>query len=108
MANKTDLESNKHIGHLLQEAREKHWVMQYDIAKATGMTPNHISAIERGVSKASIDVLNGYCRRLNMTPNEILGYDYVRLIPELKELLDGMSEAEQRKVAEIANIVKNQ
>ena len=39
-----------------------------------GLTKNHISAVERGVSQASIKMLLGYCKKLNMTPNEILEF----------------------------------
>lgn len=44
------------------------------MVKPCGLTKNHISAVERGVSQASIKMLLGYCKKLNMTPNEILEF----------------------------------
>jgi len=41
----------------------------------TGLTKNHISALERGVSKPSVETLLGYCKRLDTTPNDILGFN---------------------------------
>ena len=55
MPNKSDIESNIRIGKLLQIARESRKMSQTALAKQIGMSTNHISAIERGASKASID-----------------------------------------------------
>ncbi|MCR4801396.1 MAG: helix-turn-helix domain-containing protein [Lachnospiraceae bacterium] len=57
MPNKSDIESNIRIGKLLQIARESRKMSQAALAKQIGMSTNHISAIERGASKASIDTL---------------------------------------------------
>lgn len=54
MANRIIDEENVKIGRLLQNARESHGVLQSELCEATGLTKNHISAVERGVSKASI------------------------------------------------------
>ena len=57
MPNKSDIESNIRIGKLLQIARESRKMSQAALAKQIGMSTNHISAIECGASKASIDTL---------------------------------------------------
>ena len=67
-------EDNIRIGRLLQTAREQHRVSQAALCDTTGLSKNHISAVERGVSKASVKMLLGYCEKLNVTPNDILGY----------------------------------
>ena len=85
MANRTIDEENVKIGRLLQDARESHGVLQSELCEATGLTKNHISAVERGVSKASIRMLLGYCEKIGITPNDILGYSELNLIPELQE-----------------------
>lgn len=74
MSNKTNPESNFKIGLLLQEARELKGVTQKDMSTFTGLSKNHISAIERGISKASVDLLLEYCKALDMDPNEVLKY----------------------------------
>lgn len=76
MSNKTNPGMNFDIGLLLQRARETKGVTQKEIAEHTGLSKNHISAIERGVSKASVELLLGYCEVLETEPNEILKFDH--------------------------------
>ena len=47
MANRIIDEDNVKIGRLLQDARESHGVLQSELCAATGLTKNHISAVER-------------------------------------------------------------
>ena len=103
--NKSNEQSNIQIGKLLQAAREQGKVSQQEIADTTDMSKNHISAIERGVSKASIELLLGYCKKLDVTPNEILGYSEGNIIPELRNLLNHASEADQRKIIDIFHLL---
>lgn len=49
-ANRTIDEENVKIGRLLQNARESHGVLQSELCETTGLTQNHISDVERGVS----------------------------------------------------------
>ena len=63
------------VGRMLQQARESRKVLQSELCDACGLTKNHISAVERGVSQASIKMLLGYCKKLDMSPNEILGFN---------------------------------
>lgn len=105
MANKTNEEENIRIGRLLQYAREYHKVMQADMVEATGLTKNHISAVERGVSKPSVSMLLGYCEKLGTTPNEILGYGDNGILPELRSALLQMDEAQQKKILDIIEII---
>lgn len=74
MGNKTNKDKNYEIGLLLQRAREEHGVTQREVAEYTGFSKNHISDVERGLSKASIELLLGYCEILNVDPNTILDY----------------------------------
>ena len=103
--NKTNEERNIQIGNLLKKARESRGVLQADIAQATGMSKNHISCVERGLCKASIDVLLGYCARLNMTPNKILDYEKPPIKPELLQMLMDMPPAEQQKLVDIIKVL---
>ena len=74
MGNKTNEDLNIKIGILLQRAREGKNITQKEIAEYTGYSKNHISAVERGVCKASIELLLGYCEIINVDPNTILDY----------------------------------
>ena len=105
MANKSNEEENKRIGRLLAYARETHKLLQADMTDCTGLSKNHISALERGISKPSVETLLGYCKRLETTPNEILGFNEADILPELKIELAKMDSKDQRKILEIVRIL---
>ena len=65
---------NEHIGKVCQEYRLKNNLTQNQVAELTGLEPRHISQIERGFSKGSIDTLLKLCNAYNITPDIIL-YD---------------------------------
>ena len=65
---------NKHIGNKFQEYRLKNNLTQNQVAEITGLEPRHISQIERGLSKGSIDTLLKLCNAYKITPDIIL-YD---------------------------------
>lgn len=85
MSNKTDKDANRQIGHMLRSAREAGGVTQKEMAYAIGISKNHISAIERGLYKASIYMLLGYCDKLGVSPDEILCYSGDSIFPELRD-----------------------
>ena len=64
----------KHIGNKFQEYRLKNNLTQNQVAELTGLEPRHISQIERGFSKGSIDTLLKLCNAYKITPDVIL-YD---------------------------------
>ena len=65
---------NKHIGQICQQYRTKNNLTQNQVAELTGLEPRHISQIERGMSKGSIDTLLKLCNAYQITPDIIL-YD---------------------------------
>lgn len=65
---------NVHIGKVCQEYRIKNNLTQNQVAELTGLEPRHISKIERGLSKGSIDTLIKLCNAYKITPDIIL-YD---------------------------------
>lgn len=65
---------NKHIGSICQQYRQKNNLTQNQVAELTGLEPRHISQIERGLSKGSIDTLLKLCNAYKITPYIIL-YD---------------------------------
>ena len=64
----------KHIGNKFQEYRLKNNLTQNQVAEITGLEPRHISQIERGLSKGSIDTLLKLRNAYKITPDIIL-YD---------------------------------
>ncbi len=65
---------SKHIGKMCQQYRLKNHLTQNQVAELTGLEPRHISQIERGLSKGSIDTLLKLCDAYHITPDIIL-YD---------------------------------
>ena len=82
MANKSNREANVLIGRLLQSARESCKVTQAEMGVAIDISKHHVSALECGDSKVSVEVLLGYCKKLDMTPNDILGFRELDILPE--------------------------
>ena len=63
---------NEHIGKICQQYRLKNNLTQNQVAELTGLEPRHISQIERGCSKGSIDTLLKLCNAYKITPDIIL------------------------------------
>lgn len=63
-----------HIGKIYQYYRLKNHLTQNQVAELTELEPRHISQIERGFSKGSIDTLIKFCNAYKITPDVIL-YD---------------------------------
>ena len=63
-----------HIGKVFQEYRQKNNMTQNQVSEITGLEPRHISQLERGITKGSIDTLIKLCNAYKITPDVIL-YD---------------------------------
>lgn len=59
------------LGKRIQEARLLRNITQDQIAEQCGVTPKHISAIERGTSPGSVILLLNICNILDITPNTL-------------------------------------
>lgn len=73
---------NEHIGKVCQQYRLKNNLTQNQVSELTGLEPRHISQIERGFSKGSIDTLIKLCNAYKITPDIIL---YDLLDDEIKD-----------------------
>ena len=102
----TRKENEKNLGQLLQQARESRHVLQSDLVDYTGLSKNHISAVERGLSQPSVHMLLGYCKKLGMTPNGILGFDF-NIDSTLQSALSDFSIEEQQRLAELIQLLRN-
>lgn len=104
MANKNNEETNIRIGKMLRKAREEKGLLQSDMCEATGLTKNHISAVERGISKPSVELLIGYCNQLHVTPNDILEYTSDDIPHELRTIIQTLDMQQQMR---LVNIIKS-
>ncbi len=67
-------DSNNHIGKVFQQYRLKNHLTQNQVAYLTGLEPRHISQIERGLSKGSIDTIIKLCNVYQIS-TDIVFYD---------------------------------
>lgn len=63
---------NVRVGANIQWLREERHYTQEELSEKLGVTPNHLSAIERGVSGISIELLEKLCQVLEVTADHIL------------------------------------
>ena len=68
------IDINKHMGEIYFKYRQKNNLTQNQVAELIGVEPRHISQIERGYSKGSIDTLIKLCNVYKITPDIVL-YD---------------------------------
>ena len=88
------------IGQNLKYFRELKGVTQYEMADYAGLSKNYISALERDKNNPSIQVIISYCSKLNITPNDILGFKN-NIMPELLSLLSSLNPEMQERYYKI-------
>ena len=70
--NKNVSYANIHIGKAFQNYRLMNNLTQNDVSNITGLELRHISQLERGQTKGSIDTLLKLCNAYKITPDVIL------------------------------------
>lgn len=84
-------EINQRIGANIQSAREQARYTQEQLSEQIGVTPNHLSAIERGAAGASFEVIERICLTLSVSADYLLfgkadtGSPVLRLAQQLTE-----------------------
>ena len=63
---------NVEVGLTIQEMREEAGYTQEKLSELIEITPNHLSAIERGASGVSLETLRKICRILGVSADDIL------------------------------------
>lgn len=63
---------NIEIGSNIQAAREQAGYTQEQLSEVLGLSPNHISAIERGVSAISLDAVRKICCLFGISADTII------------------------------------
>ena len=100
-------EINEHIGKVFQEYRQKNNLTQNQVAEMTGLEPRHISQIERGFSKGSIDTLLKLCNGYKITPDiilyDLLDTDVKNYISIYEEDFKKLSKREKEAILNLIN-----
>lgn len=98
---------NVEIGRRIQLSREQAGLTQEQLSEALGLTTQHLSTVERGVSGASVETLINLCGVLNVSSDWLLlGKRDVPTTQSVAARLAPLSEEQLRAVDRIvADIV---
>ena len=105
MSNRTNKDINERVGLQLREAREKAKITQKELAEYIKIGKNHIHQVETGKSKASVEILLGYCDRLGLTPNEILEFGMGDISSKLVPRISSMTLSDQEKLLQVLDLI---
>lgn len=73
----------REMGNRIKTRRKELKIKQAELAESLEISNNHMSSIENGRQKPSLDIFIGICRCLNVTPDYLLlGAMYAYNIPQ--------------------------
>ncbi len=89
----------------MQMYRKKYGITQTEMAKACRLSPNYVSALERGLYQPNAETLIAWAKKCGISIDELVGYKPGNKIdPELEQILAVMNEHQQKKLTEILKI----
>ena len=87
----------KEMGNRIQVRRKELRIKQAELAEALDISNNHMSSIENGKQKPSLDIFVGICKHLDVTPDYLLlGAMYPYYIPQ--DILDKLRLCSQSDI----------
>ncbi len=91
------------LGAHLREYRKKSGITQDKVAEILKLSKYHVSDLERGKHKLSVNILVEYCKLLDMTPDEVLEFhrEGNAIIPDLARLLSEKDKEEQERILRV-------
>lgn len=99
----------KAVGHRIQQMRLKCGLSQAQLAEAIGVTPSHISVIERGVKVTKVDKLVAIANTLQVSSDEllldVLYYKADRETTELYELIEALPHKKRALALKLVRLV---
>ena len=95
------------VGKRIKEYRIKAGLTQEALAERVGISPNYLSAVERGVKLIRLDKLVSIINEINCTADDILvdviKKSYERKTSALLDTLSTFPENEQKRILEVIN-----
>ena len=92
---------------IILELRTKTGLSQEELAERVGISPNYLSAIERGVKLIRLDKLVYVINELNCTADDILidvlKKSYEKKTSALLDTISKLPEQEQKRIYEVLN-----
>ena len=97
----------KLVGRRIREYRIKAELTQEELAERVGISPNYLSAIERGVKLVRLDKLVCIINEINCTADDVLidviKKSYEKKTSALLDTLSTLPEHEQKRIYEVLN-----
>ena len=91
----------KTIGENIRNFRQFRNMTQVELGKALGRSKNVVSNWERGDNEPDLDTIAEICRVLNVTPNQMFGWEknpeYEDRMARLSKYVEMMAELEKKK-----------
>ena len=103
---KTD---NKSIGNRIKYYRQQKQFTQEEFAEAIGVSPGHVSRMERGIKRASLETLVEISRTLDVTLDALVGIrsqKEIECVMELSELLVWCNEYDREVILDTIEAMK--
>lgn len=100
-------EINRRVGANIQRAREQARYTQEELSELLSITPNHLSAIERGVSGVTLETLEQLCQLFGVSADMLLfgKTEKSDISGELVRLLAGLQPTQQQQVVKIVELI---
>lgn len=99
----------KAIGTRIKEARESNNMTQERLAEIVGLSPTHISVIERGVKAPKLETFIKIANALNVTSDalllDVLDNSLQITANELSKQIEKLSSEEQRKILKVVRVL---
>ena len=87
----------KEMGNRIKVRRKELKIKQAELAESLEISNNHMSSIENGRQKPSLDIFIGICRCLNVTPDYLLlGTMHAYNVPQ--DILDNLRLCSQSDI----------
>ena len=100
---------NKAIGKTIKHYRQQKRITQEEFAEAIGLSPGHVSRLERGIKRPSLETLMEISRTLDVALDTLLSNPIrkeIECVMELSELLVWCNEYERAVILDTIEAMK--
>ncbi|MBQ8133681.1 MAG: helix-turn-helix transcriptional regulator [Clostridia bacterium] len=102
----------KTVGENIQKFRKIKGLTQEQLAELVSLSPNYLSAVERGIYQLKYDKLVEIMNCLNCTPNDIFSgtfsCGYQIRASRLSDEIENLSQSEQKRIFDVVEVlIKN-
>lgn len=88
------------VGERLKELREKSGYTVNKLANMAGISQSYLRDIELGNKNPTVETLSYFCDALNISLKDFFDTDNIEISPSLMTAISGLSDEQQKKLAE--------